>query len=280
MVRHVTANDLIFDVGAHQGRDTEFYLRKGFRVVAIEANPILVEDLRNKFRPFISDHKLVILPFGIHEQAGEFDFYRNLDKDDWSSFKPEFGTRDGTKYQVCKIKCVRFDDVLKKYGIPYYLKCDIEGHDSHVLKALLRMRVAPKYLSVESTHLDCLAVLRMLGYSKFKFVNQAKNVQVKCPSPPREGVYVDYPFDGYCSGPFGEESPGDWKSFEAVAYDYLHLYFGFPERCEVGEGWYDFHAKMENDDGSGSWLKPARASRAASPQWRPSAWLRKLLSKC
>ena len=32
-------DDLIFDVGLHRGEDTEFYLKKGFRVVAFEANP-------------------------------------------------------------------------------------------------------------------------------------------------------------------------------------------------------------------------------------------------
>ena len=34
--------DLIYDVGMHKGEDTEFYLRKGFRVIAIEADPDLV----------------------------------------------------------------------------------------------------------------------------------------------------------------------------------------------------------------------------------------------
>ena len=32
-------SDLIIDVGMHTGKDTLFYLQKGFRVVAIEANP-------------------------------------------------------------------------------------------------------------------------------------------------------------------------------------------------------------------------------------------------
>ena len=31
--------DLIFDVGCNNGDDTDFYLRKGFRVVAIDADP-------------------------------------------------------------------------------------------------------------------------------------------------------------------------------------------------------------------------------------------------
>ena len=30
-------NNLIYDVGLHKGEDSEFYLKKGFRVVAIEA---------------------------------------------------------------------------------------------------------------------------------------------------------------------------------------------------------------------------------------------------
>lgn len=33
--------DLIFDIGANNGDDTAFYLKKGFRVVAIEADPAL-----------------------------------------------------------------------------------------------------------------------------------------------------------------------------------------------------------------------------------------------
>ena len=34
--------NLIFDIGMHIGQDTEFYLKKGFCVVAVEANPKLV----------------------------------------------------------------------------------------------------------------------------------------------------------------------------------------------------------------------------------------------
>lgn len=33
--------DLIFDLGMHHGHDSEYYLKKGFRVVAVEANPLL-----------------------------------------------------------------------------------------------------------------------------------------------------------------------------------------------------------------------------------------------
>jgi hypothetical protein len=35
--------NLIYDVGMHTGQDTEFYLAKGFNVIAIEANPLLMQ---------------------------------------------------------------------------------------------------------------------------------------------------------------------------------------------------------------------------------------------
>ena len=34
--------NLIYDVGMSNGDDTAYYLHRGFRVVAIEANPLLV----------------------------------------------------------------------------------------------------------------------------------------------------------------------------------------------------------------------------------------------
>ena len=31
--------DLIYDIGMHNGENTEYYLKRGFRVIAVEANP-------------------------------------------------------------------------------------------------------------------------------------------------------------------------------------------------------------------------------------------------
>ena len=42
--------DLIYDVGMHDGDDTAYYLDKGFQVVAVEANPVLVQSGRERFR--------------------------------------------------------------------------------------------------------------------------------------------------------------------------------------------------------------------------------------
>ena len=38
--------NLIFDLGMHRGEDTELYLKKGFRVVAVDADAELCEQAR------------------------------------------------------------------------------------------------------------------------------------------------------------------------------------------------------------------------------------------
>lgn len=41
--------NLIFDVGLHRGEDTEYYLKKGFRVIGFEADAELIKYCRQKF---------------------------------------------------------------------------------------------------------------------------------------------------------------------------------------------------------------------------------------
>ena len=53
--------DLIYDVGMHKGEDTDFYLRKGFRVVAFEADPDLTGYCRKRFKEFLDSGQLKIV---------------------------------------------------------------------------------------------------------------------------------------------------------------------------------------------------------------------------
>ena len=70
-------NTLIFDVGAHIGEDSEFYLRKGFNVVAVEANPALCDGLKQRFADEIDDGRFILVDKAIAEQAGSVAFFVN-----------------------------------------------------------------------------------------------------------------------------------------------------------------------------------------------------------
>lgn len=233
----------IFDLGMNVGQDTAFYLAKGFRVFAIEADPLLVRDAENHFKNEIETGRLTILNIGIGDKEGVFPFYVNAKYSEWSSFDKEIGCREGGCKEVVDIPMIPFEQLLTRYGTPYYVKIDIEGNDFMVLQRLALIDARPKYLSVENGWPYMLDLLVSMGYSGFKFINQAKVQSMQCPSPAREGRDIAWPFPWGSSGPFGEDTPGEWQTAEQILVD-INAYWDTPDRDANIHGWYDLHAKL------------------------------------
>jgi len=233
------------DIGMHVGKDSLFYLQKGFRVVAVEANPFLVEKARQALESYIASGQLIIEPVALAKKEGKSTFYVNLDKDDWSSLDEAIGTRDGTRYKKIKVNCVRPQSIFEKHGIPYYLKIDIEGNDVEVVRALHDFTARPRYISMEENQAYFFAELWAVGCRAFKIVNQRALQTLKCPNPPLEGTYVDAAFDGYSSGPFGEEAPGEWMPFDRAMEKYLTEIRSPTQGYLAGPHWFDIHGRTD-----------------------------------
>jgi FkbM family methyltransferase len=264
--------DLIYDVGAHKGEDAEFYLRKGFRVVAIEAAPAMCDAIRARLGSFLRTKQLVLIEAAIAEAAGSVAFYANNAMSEFGTAHAEWARRNARTFGVAAhkitVRAIRFADVLREHGVPYYLKSDIEGSDLLCLRALSELNERPKYVSIESEKADWSALVgefdlfRALGYAKFKLVQQEDVPKLACPRPPREGGYVDHAFGKGASGLFGDELPGDWLSEQEALQAYRSVFrryrlFGdrsllrksrytnyflrFPI-CKAG--WYDTHAAL------------------------------------
>jgi FkbM family methyltransferase len=210
--------DLIYDVGFHSGEDTKFYLSKGFKVVAIEAHPGLYKTGLAKFSREIESGCLTLLNVAVAETSGPISFFES-DNDVWGSIRPDAARRNqrlGAQFREINVQGRRFEEILRQFGVPYYLKVDIEGADSLCLKALDHFDDRPRYVSIEA-EVDVLSAirkeiesLRLLGYAKFKIVRQGHVPLQSCPFPAREGQYVEYKFPYGSSGTFGEEAPGEW----------------------------------------------------------------------
>jgi FkbM family methyltransferase len=152
--------DLIYDVGMHRGEDTEFYLHKGFRVVAFEADPELIKYCADKFADFIKAGKLKIIGGAIvdldtirPDEKGMVSFYKNVDVSVWGTVRSEWAQRNqtlGTTSSRIDVQAIDFAAVLRDYGIPHYMKIDIEGCDLVCLNALRRFTKRPDYISIES----------------------------------------------------------------------------------------------------------------------------------
>ena len=250
----------VFDVGMNNGDDSAYYLSKGFTVVAVEANPILVQRAHTRFQAEIASRQMVIEPLGIRNHPGRLPFWINEERDVFSSFDRTRASRGGMSCHSVDVDCVTLDTLLKKHGVPYYLKLDVEGAEPYCLTSLQSMGL-PEYISVEAESLEYLLLLWQLGYRQFKIVDQMRH-NSRLPDFTNERVfsrlakrmcgYADrlknrasrVAFPRGCSGPFGEDTSGGWQAVEEVAYNWLHLHFGRRNRGSLSpDSWYDFHAK-------------------------------------
>jgi FkbM family methyltransferase len=266
---------LIYDVGVHIGEDTAFYLAKGFRVVGVEANPQLCDQLASRFPAEIGNGRLTIVNAAVAERPGPVTFFMNPTSI-WGTTRRDWADRNvvllgsGPNEEIT-VPGVDFRDVVAEHGVPYFLKIDIEGADLLCLESFLGSADIPAYVSIESDKdsWDGLVhefdVLTKLGYRAFKVVPQHKVLSQVPPQPAREGQYVPYRFEKGASGMFGEESPGRWMSRDQALRRYRAIfarYRAMGDRSPLrrssitrplaraishitgGPWWYDTHARQ------------------------------------
>lgn len=273
-------SDLIYDVGMHKGEDTDYYLKKGFRVLAFEANPDLINYCQNRFYKEIEDGKLIIvegaiIDFGSSSENEKISFFRNKEQSVWGTVMENWARRNdslGTTSEIIDVPVINFSECLRKYGIPYYLKIDIEGMDIVCLKSLLIFNIKPDYISIESEKISFnklkeeLDLLKTLGYNNFKVINQQDIICHKEPLDSSEGKYLNYKFISGSSGLFGNDLPGKWNSLDKTIILYRLIFLGYKLFGDYGllrklkykelieqkisgligtkiPGWYDTHAK-------------------------------------
>lgn len=234
--------NLIFDIGMHVGEDTDFYLKKGFHVVAVEANPALAEAGAQRFADAIASGRLTIENVCIGERSGRAEFYINNRHSEWSSTKETLGSRMYGSTRI-EVEMVRFANLAEKYATPYYLKIDIEGADVLPILDLRSCRFKPAYVSYEAAGIEGLAHLFAMGYDSFKLVMQRGLTELPQPRPAREGAEIEHVFPSGSSGPFGEETPGQWSRLEDCLTDYCVFkhFRRLDTRCK--QDWADFHAR-------------------------------------
>lgn len=285
--------DLIYDVGLHNGDDTAYYLAKGYRVVAIEADPTLVEQAHRRFDTAIKQGRLALLNIAIGPQEGRAQFWVCDDWSEWNSFDKAVASRMGKRHHAIDVYCRPFGDVLREQGIPYYLKIDIEGHDHYCLEGIDPQDL-PRYVSVEFGRFEDLIALYRLGYDAFKVIHQAGTfshaqfragpvdsleelLKMRLKSYPRlyqlcgrlvalkSGIAkllsrgrrpgssgpTRPPGGGEVppgpSGPFGEETAGQWDNFEETSYHLLSFFLGRSQHGNPPDWniWFDIHATKQ-----------------------------------
>ena len=229
--------ELIFDIGMHRGEDTDFYLKKGFRVVGVEANPELCEHCRERFSDYRESGDLTIVNKVISTtDDGAIDFYVFDQASIWGTAsldRVKQNEKHGTKGRRIRVPATTLPALVSTYGLPYYVKIDIEGFDNLCLEQLVAASLRPEYLSVESSVTSMrqtiyqLQLLERMGYKWFKIVPQHLVSRQTCPSPAREGLFIDHAFEHHSSGLFGKELPGEWQTINDVKAEYRKIHFAY-----------------------------------------------------
>ncbi|MEZ5346268.1 MAG: hypothetical protein R2681_12025 [Pyrinomonadaceae bacterium] len=272
--------NLIYDVGMNTGQDTDYYLKRGFNVIAFEADPNNVSFCQNRFAQHIASGQLIIVEGAITEKHaashpdGRVKFYQNEDHPLWGSTCKDFAGRNevlGTTNKLIEVSAVNFSRCLEEYGIPLYLKADIVGDEILCLRALRDFNEKPDYVSIRSEKVIFKKLKREfklfteLGYDRFKAVQQDVtdwHVEYK----DEDGRENDHIFEEGASGPFGEDTEGEWRDKETVINEYRRIFkyywlfgdYSYLVQTEKGKdfiaqlerfarrplpGWYDTHAK-------------------------------------
>lgn len=270
---------LIFDVGMHKGEDSKYYLSKGFNVIAFEANPDLIKQCQTEFEKEIREGQLTIVEGAIvgEEQMKDptVKFFQNTNVSIWGTVVSEWAERNknfGASSEIIEVPAINFRQCLEEFGIPYYLKIDIEGMDLICLEALKHFEIKPDYISIESEKASFqklkkeFEILESLGYNSYQLINQGEVTEMKEPQNSTEGRFANYRFEYGSSGLFGTDLPFKWISKSAALSRYRWIFFGYKiwgDRSRIKywyvlrllrnllikftgtniPGWYDTHAK-------------------------------------
>ncbi len=263
--------DLVFDVGVNNGEDTAHYLRRGFRVVGVDANPEMVAFCERRFEDEIRTGRLILLNVGLAPEDGVASFFVSEGNGGvWSSLDPALASRGDLATHSVAVQARSLRSLVQEYGVPFYLKVDIEGAE-HVCLRDIDPADAPAYVSFEASEerLEDLFLLAHAGYTRFKLIDQLTFRQAVPPRLHSGGLATatlarlakeqlrrvpglvravrvfrrertaipGTRASSMSSGPMAEETDGPWRSVEDVAYAWIYYV-----RETITSNWYDVHA--------------------------------------
>lgn len=225
------AADLVYDVGMHKGEDTEYYLKKGFRVVGIEADPDLAALIRRTFARAIADGRLVLVEGAIvpDPAVGHVSFWKNDEVTTWGTIDADWAARASlrdTAVREIKVAAIDFAAIVGEHGIPHYMKIDVEGVDDVCLEALAGFARKPQHVSIEMDIDDPdgivakIDLLASLGYDGFRAVQQGVVRHRRLPMTNCEGRPVAHRFERGSSGPFGRDLELAWTDRRGILAEY------------------------------------------------------------
>jgi FkbM family methyltransferase len=186
---------LVYDLGAHAGDDTAFYIERGFQVISLEAHPRLARTLEARFRSSLQDVRVVNKAISPEGAPAHLFVSNKGEAGETHSIYPH--RVKGCEKVGYTVPGTTIGRLFAAHGVPHYMKVDLEGADVLAIRQLHEWRGAenvrhdhrpvPAYLSVEldfdhpEEALEIFSHLAYMGYEGFELVQQFDPAALKAP---------------------------------------------------------------------------------------------------
>ncbi len=174
--RLLSPADLVFDVGANLGNYAGIFASLGARVVALEPNPDCVSHIRRSYPT--SSIEVIATAVGASSGVATLRLAERSDmsslSEDWiQTIRKAQKAQDSLWSRQITVPVIALDVLIAKYGIPKFIKIDVEGFEESVMAGL---SCQPSLLSFEfntnyrESALRCLGSGAIASDSRFNFV--------------------------------------------------------------------------------------------------------------
>jgi FkbM family methyltransferase len=185
----IDKNDLVFDVGANYGEKTRYFLKLDARVISFEPQPDCMQELKSRCG---NDNNLTTLEVALGSKPGTERLYISTHRGASSLVE----NRRSDVESTITISVSTLDEMILKYGLPKFIKIDVEGFEYEVLKGLHH---SVPYISFEynlrkneiQKSIDCINYLAQFG-NVFLNITPAENLVFTYPDWISKDLFIEH----------------------------------------------------------------------------------------